>query len=129
MIVVCWHPNCAKHLNRGDVVCSRHWRDLPKDLQQQVNAATSVEKELGRPLHQKVLRYFQSRMIGKHEVFKCRGRRCNADIVMLKGRQKDGRPFKAVVNAETVEPDDVLFDRDKHVTHFATCPNAEDFRR
>jgi hypothetical protein len=33
------------------------------------------------------------------------------------------------VNAETVLPDDVLFDHEKHVSHFSDCPQAARFRR
>jgi hypothetical protein len=33
------------------------------------------------------------------------------------------------VDADTVEPDETQFDRDRHVSHFATCSNASQHRK
>lgn len=54
---------------------------------------------------------------------KCRG--CGGEIVFLKTAA--GRVMPA--DAETVEPGDEQFDHARHVSHFATCSKADQFRR
>lgn len=50
---------------------------------------------------------------------------CGKEIVFLRTDQGKAIP----VDKETVDAADEYFDRDRHVTHFRTCPKAGDFRR
>ena len=50
---------------------------------------------------------------------------CRAEIVFLRTKARKLIP----VNAETVERDEFQFDPKKHKAHFATCPDADDFRK
>lgn len=52
-------------------------------------------------------------------------RTCHADIVWLKTEAGKNMP----VDADTVDEGDTLFDNDKHVSHFATCVDADKHRR
>lgn len=54
---------------------------------------------------------------------KCKG--CGKAIRWL--RTETGKLIP--VDAETVDKADEYFDRDRHVTHFITCPQAKQFRR
>ena len=54
---------------------------------------------------------------------KCRA--CQKEIVFL--LTKTGK--KMPVDAETVTQDDHQFDHTRHVSHFATCPAAKQFRK
>jgi hypothetical protein len=54
---------------------------------------------------------------------KCRS--CGAEIVWLKTINGKNMP----VDAETFEDGDELFEPKRHTSHFATCPDAEKFRR
>ena len=51
-------------------------------------------------------------------------RSCGAEIRFLKTHSGATMP----VNAETVEPGDELFDYKRHISHFATCPDAAKHR-
>lgn len=53
----------------------------------------------------------------------CRG--CGAEIVWLKTEAGRNMP----VDAETVEPGDEQFDHARHVSHFAACSKADQFRK
>lgn len=50
---------------------------------------------------------------------------CGADMVFMQTAANKRMP----VNAETVEPGDVLFEHGRHVSHFGTCPQAAAHRR
>jgi hypothetical protein len=50
---------------------------------------------------------------------------CNAKIIWFKTEAGRWTP----VNADTVEAGDEEFDPPRHVTHFATCPNANNHRK
>lgn len=51
---------------------------------------------------------------------------CRARIIWLKTRTGKNMP----VDADTVEPQDTEFHPESdHVSHFATCPNADQHRR
>lgn len=52
-------------------------------------------------------------------------RSCGAQIVWFKTAQGKNIP----VNAETVEPGDEQLELPRHISHFATCPNANTWRR
>jgi len=54
---------------------------------------------------------------------KCR--KCNAEIVFL--RTATGKMMP--VDANTVKPGDVNYEHHKHTSHFATCPEADRFRK
>ena len=49
-----------------------------------------------------------------------RCRSCNAKIAWLKTARGRLMP----VDAQTAHADDLVFDSEVHVSHFATCPNA-----
>lgn len=57
----------------------------------------------------------------------CRG--CDAQIVFLRTPREDGTMKPHPVDAATVTPGDVLFDPERHTSHFDTCPEAWRFRR
>lgn len=52
-------------------------------------------------------------------------RACNKEIVFLKTESGKLIP----VDKETTDSADEYFDRDRHVTHFRTCPKANQFRK
>jgi len=52
-------------------------------------------------------------------------RSCHAEIVFLTTRTGKTIP----VNAETVGPEDREFDPVRHTSHFATCPQAPQWRK
>jgi hypothetical protein len=54
---------------------------------------------------------------------KCKS--CGKEITFL--RTDSGKAIP--VDKETVDPIDEYFDRDRHVTHFRTCPEAGTFRK
>lgn len=59
-------------------------------------------------------------------------RSCGAAIIFLRGVKIDdvtGKRKLVPVNAETVDRDDYDFDAKKHKAHFATCPDADQFRK
>jgi chorismate-pyruvate lyase len=56
---------------------------------------------------------------------RCRSSKCNARIVYLKTAAGKSIP----VDADTVAPDDEMYDSSKHTSHFATCVDAKDFRK
>ena len=60
-----------------------------------------------------------------HERRIVRCRSCNARIIWLKTEAGANMP----VDADTVERDQETFDPKEHVSHFATCPNANAHRR
>lgn len=60
-----------------------------------------------------------------HERRITRCRSCRARIVFLKTVAGKAMP----VDADTVETDEKTFDHERHVSHFATCPEANKFRR
>jgi len=54
---------------------------------------------------------------------KCRA--CGAYIIFLPTLKNKTMP----VNADTVKPGDLIFDRGKHHSHFDSCPKADQFRK
>lgn len=54
---------------------------------------------------------------------KCRS--CQASIVWMKTARGANMP----VDADSVDEGDDLFDHTRHVSHFATCPNAAQHRK
>jgi hypothetical protein len=54
-----------------------------------------------------------------------RCRSCNAKIIWFKTEAGNNMP----VDADTVEPDDDELDLERHKSHFATCPNANQHRK
>lgn len=61
----------------------------------------------------------------EHERRIVRCRSCNAKIIFLPTATGKKMP----IDADTVEPDDEEFDRDKHTSHFSSCPNASKHRK
>lgn len=59
----------------------------------------------------------------ERRIKRCKG--CNAKIIWFKTDQGKNMP----VDADTVEPDDDELDLDRHVSHFATCPKSNEFRK
>lgn len=54
---------------------------------------------------------------------KCRS--CDAPIVWFRTREGKNIP----IDAATVLPEDVNLELPRHVSHFATCPDAAKFRK
>ena len=60
------------------------------------------------------------------QISKCRSEHCGADIVWLKTRGGKNMP----VDAGTVNlTNDAIFDGARHTSHYATCPDANRFRK
>lgn len=126
--VTCAHPNCDVVMKRGQSCCGRHWNQLPNEYQFQLRQAKSLSAQGAARVD--AAAYFESRMIGEHEISTCRGPDCGRDVVWLSGfRKRDGSPYKMLVDADSVSADDTDFDFKKHSVHWETCPNADDFRR
>ena len=72
-----------------------------------------------------VLREVQGtgRMRGVEETMKCKS--CGKEITFLRTDKGKAIP----VDKDTVNAADEYFDRDRHVTHFRTCPEAGKFRK
>ena len=51
-------------------------------------------------------------------------RSCGEQIVWLKTHKGKSMP----VDAYSVESGDALFERNRHISHFDTCPDADKFR-
>jgi hypothetical protein len=69
---------------------------------------------------------FEQDTTEEHERRITRCRSCNAKIIWFKTEAGKNMP----VDADTVEPDDDVeeLDLSRHVSHFATCPNANQHR-
>jgi hypothetical protein len=52
-------------------------------------------------------------------------RSCGADIVWLATNNNKMMP----VNADTVDKHDIAYEQGRHTSHFATCPQADKWRR
>jgi hypothetical protein len=59
-----------------------------------------------------------------HQIKSCRS--CGADIIWFQNPRTDKW---MPVDAETVEPDDEELDLKHMTSHFATCPDADDWRQ
>ena len=69
---------------------------------------------------------FEDDTTERHEKRITRCRSCRARIVWLKTENNKNMP----VDADTVEPDDEIFvPGGDMISHFATCPNANQHRR
>jgi hypothetical protein len=62
-------------------------------------------------------------MRGVEETMKCKG--CGREIVFLRTATGNAIP----VNKETTDAVDEYFDKNRHVSHFADCPEANRFRK
>ena len=62
-------------------------------------------------------------MRGVEETMKCKG--CGREIVFLRTATGTAIP----VNKETTDEVDEYFDKDRHVSHFADCQEANRFRK
>lgn len=124
-LVTCLHPNCTLSLLRNRVCCKRHWFQLPEDLRQQINKASRADPSVLGALKIEATEYFESRLIGDHEIVTCRGKDCDADIVWLLTAKGKNMP----VNADTIRADDDRFEYGRHIVHWADCPNVADFRK
>lgn len=60
-----------------------------------------------------------------HERRITRCKSCNAQIIWFKTTAGKNMP----VDADTVEPDDDELDLERHVSHFATCRQADKWRK
>lgn len=61
----------------------------------------------------------------ERRITRCKTQGCNARIIFLETSSGKRMP----VDADTVEPDDELFDPSKHTSHFANCVGAESHRK
>lgn len=97
-----------------DRLCSRCWqRHARKRLAENPLPAHALHKDTPTDLEE------------AHERRIKRCRSCNAQIIWFD--LPSGK--KQLVDADSVDPEDQEFIRDKHVTHWATCPDAAKFRR
>jgi len=60
-----------------------------------------------------------------HEYRIVRCRSCNAKIVFLETAAGKRMP----VDADTVEAEDTVYEHGRHVSHFSSCPQAQQHRR
>lgn len=60
-----------------------------------------------------------------HERRITRCKSCRARIIWFKTSAGKNMP----VDADTVEPDDEALDLERHVSHFASCPNSDQHRK
>lgn len=121
----CCHPNCDKQMKHGQSACGRHWYQLSEDLRQRLSSKSGGQGSAVGALLVEARDYLErERLIGKHEILDCRGEDCDSGLVWLKTRKGKVIP----VNAESVDASDELYDHKKHAPHWASCPNADDFR-
>lgn len=59
----------------------------------------------------------------ERRIMRCKS--CRAQIIWFKTEAGKNMP----VDADTVEADDTELDLERHVSHFATCPQANQHRR
>lgn len=62
----------------------------------------------------------------EHEkrITRCKAEGCNAQIIWLKTARGKNMP----VDADTVAPGEIEYDRQRHTSHFDTCKRADKFR-
>lgn len=123
----CIHPNCTVVIAPGRYACKRHFFALDDDIKNRMRQARDVSTR--GALRAEAIDFFESRMIGDHEIGYCRSKTCRADIVWLVDVKRDGSEFNVPVDASTVDADDDGLDRQKHTVHWETCPDADNFRR
>jgi hypothetical protein len=68
---------------------------------------------------------FEQDTTEEHERRIVRCRSCHAKIIWFKTEAGKNMP----VDADTVEAEDDELDLSRHVSHFATCPNANQHRK
>lgn len=68
---------------------------------------------------------FESDTTEAHERRITRCRSCRAEIIWFETLGGKRMP----VDAHSVQPEDEELDLERHVSHFATCPDAAQFRR
>lgn len=130
-LITCLHPKCNVAVVRGCVCCPRHYYALPDELRRQLSRLSAKPKSTVGALKVQVREYFESRLIGDHEIVTCRkivdniDIGCGQDIVWL--RTATGK--KMPVNPGHVKADDELFEYGRHIAHWHSCPNAEKFRK
>lgn len=61
----------------------------------------------------------------ERRITRCSSRICRARIIWLKTADGKNMP----TDADTVEPQDDEFEPKRHISHFATCLDANKFRR
>lgn len=119
----CLHPSCKTKMRYMQLCCGRHYHSIREDLLQRYKAAATPETR--GAIAVEILDWFKTRMIGEHEVVRCRNKACNADIVWLTTK----RGKKMPVDAGSVQPVDELFNPEFHRSHFSTCRDPDGFRR
>ena len=62
----------------------------------------------------------------QHELRIVRCRACRTRIIFLQSPSSDK---KVPVDADTVEPEDEVYEHGRHVAHFGTCSDPERFRK
>lgn len=68
--------------------------------------------------------YDSDEMLERHERRIVRCTHCRKKIIWLRTKRLRMMPF----DADTVEPSDMDLDLERHVSHFATCKMAKDYR-
>ena len=128
MSINCWHPTCDKPVSRGKHVCGKHWALLSDELRSELRRLNQAG-DGGDQVRAAIEDYFAERMVGEHEITRCRGAQCGADIIWMQGFRRDGSVYRVPVDARSVTEDDIDFDRSRHSPHWQTCPNANDSRK
>ena len=96
----------------GMYVCKRHYALLNDELRRLIRSSTDAERVEGKPLHIKVVEFFDSLPKGEHRVVRCKYG-CGTDVIWM-DRAGGG---VVLVEAESVEAKDRWFNAGKHTRH------------
>jgi len=113
----CAHPLCHEQMARFRMCCKRHYALLSDDIRDRLRGAAKAGLSAFGSLRLEAIEHFRSRMIGDHDIVKCRRPDCTADIVWL-----DGRNSGVPVDPEHVKADDTAYDPKRHRRHSIVCP-------
>lgn len=95
----CYQESSEERANAPDRCCAKCWTAQARQYQERVPPPA------------------------KHTPMTCRS--CGKEIVWMKTVNGKNIP----VDAETAETGDDMFDAQRHTTHFATCPQADQHRK
>lgn len=110
----CYEESSEEAANAPDRLCSPCWQQAAR-RRLAANPVPAHARHQERPADPEEAH--------ERRIKRCRS--CRAQIIWLTTAAGKNMP----VDADTVDPEDQEFIRDKHVTHWATCPDAGKFRR
>lgn len=123
--VECLHPYCRKKVSRRAIVCHRHYCRLPEELRLPLLEINALSRSHTETLCEHISIYFADHLIGRHDILTCRGRGCDAKVVLIWNEgDQPGAGFYLPVELETVDACDRVFDKSKHKPHRLNCPAA-----